>query len=64
MHIISMNENVHALRDKIHQVFILEDSSVIPTHLQENIFDVLMCSLTEIFSKIFRKLNIIFQILF
>ena len=52
MHIVSMNENVHAVGDKIHQVFILEGSSVFPTYLQENIFVV---SFAGIFRNIFRK---------
>lgn len=32
----------------MHQVFILEDSSVISIHLQENKFDVLICLFLEI----------------
>lgn len=57
MHIVSMNENVHALGDKIHQVFILEGSSVFPTYLQENIFVV---SFAGIFHNILRKQEVFF----
>lgn len=32
----------------MHQVFILEDSSVISIHLQENILDVFICPFLEI----------------
>lgn len=39
-HIVSMSDNVQALGDKTHQVFILEGSSVVPTYLQESISDV------------------------
>ena len=51
-HIVSMSDNVQALGDKTHQVFILEGSSVVPTYLQESISDV---SSAGIFSNVFRK---------
>lgn len=61
MHVVLMNKNVHTPRDKIHQEFILQESLVISTHLQGNIFDV---SFAEMFSNIFRKLRGFLNFLF